>query len=288
LANEYPMSTTSQHADRVLFSDTGGLNTRVGFTVNTSIYKYLVIGKYGVSDPQDLLSDVMIEIGDTQSSFEPYTKSNDLTISLGQTVYGGTLDVENGVLVVDKASVDLGDLTWNERSTMTSGIYRMLSSGISSSVKPCSDGSVANIVCSCYNKTSATATYAKVHGISIDNAGSISIYDERYNTIDSPSAFKTAMNGQTLVYELATPTTIQLTPHQINLLKGVNNISTDGNKITLTYRDGSVATLGDLTSAVDNLDSKIDESKILTDTVTGDKYILVVTNGVLSVEQISN
>lgn len=37
-----------------------------------------------------------------------------------------------------------------------------------------------------------------------------------------------------------------------------------------------------------DLDSKIDESKILTDTATGDKYILVVTNGVLSVEQISN
>ena len=98
---------------------------------------------------------------------------------------------------------------------------------------------------------------------------------------------QTFAKGCTFVYYIE-PITINLTPHTINLLKGVNNISTDGDKITLTYRDGSVATLGDLTSAVDNLDSKIDESKILTDTATGDKYILVVSNGVLDIQQISN
>ena len=69
--------------------------------------------------------------------------------------------------------------------------------------------------------------------------------------------------GAEVAYELASPRTITLTPNEISLLKGVNNISTDGDSISLTYRDGKVATLGDLdelNSTISNaLDGKVDE-----------------------------
>ena len=224
---------------------------------------------------------------ETDATFEPYTKSTDLTISLGQTVYGGTLDVENGVLVVDRAkrTVNGSESGWGLSVQSGNNPRRFvlnistLNWGVEQSDNSISDKFV-------YKPIQATT----------DTFGTFRLSNVYLVLPDADSRFadenelKTWLNNNNsdFCYELATPITINLTPHTINLLKGVNNISTDGDKITLTYRDGSVATLGDLTSAVDNLDSKIDESKILTDTVTGDKYILVVTNGVLSVEQVSN
>ena len=89
-----------------------------------------------------------------------------------------------------------------------------------------------------------------------------------------------------ICYELDTPTTLQLTPHAISILKGVNNFSTDGDKITLTYRVGEFATLGDLEASKAETDEKIAESQILTDSETGKKYKLVVANGVLDIEEI--
>ena len=53
-----------------------------------------------------------------------------------------------------------------------------------------------------------------------------------------PSTFKTAMNGQTLVYELATPSVIDdLSPETLSTLLGDNYIYADtGDVIELTYR----------------------------------------------------
>ena len=48
------------------------------------------------------------------------------------------------------------------------------------------------------------------------------------------SEFKTAVSGQMLCYELATPQTYQLTPQEIQLLLGTNNVWSDGN-VTLVY-----------------------------------------------------
>ena len=228
------------------------------------------------------IDTVQLELGSTPTTYESFVESTDLTISFGQTVYGGTLDVENGVLVVDKASKKINDASfnWQIHGTYHSVIYSY----------DYADKAVGltNVISSAYYTTDAVSVDRIPNGAIRGHAsvGSIYIRDDAYEL--NLQGFLSARGNEDICYELATPITINLTPHTINLLKGVNNISTDGNKITLTYRDGSVATLGDLTSAVDNLDSKIDESKILTDTATGDKYILVVTNGVLSVQQVSN
>ena len=50
----------------------------------------------GGVDPTKIIH-VQVESGSTPSSYEPYT-SNTYTIQLGQTVYGGSIDVTNGVL----------------------------------------------------------------------------------------------------------------------------------------------------------------------------------------------
>ena len=179
-----------------------------------------------------------LEFGSRATAYEPYTQSNDLTISFGQTVYGATFTMETGALVVGRAIVDMGDMEWTYGA---SGAGRFVSN-ISES-KNYGQSAVANALCSAFKFISAQDVYAGYEGIA-SYSKAIWVHTNSYGT--DPTVFKTAMTGQTICYELATPTTIQLTPNEISLLSGVNNISTDGNSITLTYRDGKVATLGDL------------------------------------------
>ena len=229
-------------------------------------------------------SSVEVEVA-SSSSAEP---TQELEIALGQTVYGGTLDVTNGVLTVDRAGVDLGSLNWDMAATNTTNIYRCRSTGIQNDAKPsATQETKANIICSAYGTEDNLTNRAGVVSVSLNTSSILCIYDENYNTSSSANDFKTFITGQTLVYELTTPTTIQLTSNAINLLKGANYITTDGDNITLTYRNGEVATLGDLTSAMAETDTKIAESQILVDTVTAKKYRLVVTSGVLDIEEIT-
>jgi hypothetical protein len=56
------------------------------------------------------------------------------------------------------------------------------------------------------------------------NTEYIYVHDSRYT---NASDFKTAVTGQTLVYELATPTTFDTQPTLIKSLNGQNNLSVD-------------------------------------------------------------
>ena len=54
------------------------------------------------------------------------------------------------------------------------------------------------------------------------------------------------MSGVQLVYKLATPFTIQLTPYEISLLKDYVYVSTNGTNISLDYHNGELASLSDV------------------------------------------
>lgn len=133
------------------------------------------------------------------------------------TVYGGTLNVTSGELTVDRAMVDLGTLTWNY---YLSRMYARINNIMVGTTK---------ILCSNY-KTSQEHSFTVPDGcITAQNGdNAIIIYDSNYTNKD---AFKTAMNGVQLVYELATPQTYQLTPTQVSTLLGQNNIFADCGQI---------------------------------------------------------
>lgn len=113
------------------------LNNKVpiGYTAQTPANAaYLIFNIAGESETLDPISpsDVthfQLEEGQTATSYAPYsnicpisgwtevnvnhsdadmTNPTTITIDLGQTVYGGKLDVLTGVLTVDRAMVDLG------------------------------------------------------------------------------------------------------------------------------------------------------------------------------------
>ena len=159
------------------------------------------------------------------SDFTPYVGTT-YPIPLGTTVYGGTLDVLTGVLTVTKAfwtrntaDMDNADDTPGWRN---SGIRDLIGSGVNEEFR----NQIMNI---------GTFWSANTNG----SNDILFLRTARYNkTQDEWKAL--AMDIQ-IVVELATPITIQLTPTQVELLQGENNIWSDG-EMTLVYlADGNAS-----------------------------------------------
>lgn len=184
-------------------------------------------------------------------------QSNNLTIQFGEKVYGATVELEKGTVTVDREIVDMGDLTYTYNTNYNHPFFL-------ANITDKKNGS-ESIICSIYKYgqfITGTTTLNNIENgtINVNNAKAIYIRDDRF---DNTTDFTTAVTGQKVVYELATPRTIQLTPNEISLLSGVNVISSNADGISLTYRDGKVATLGDLDSlnvTISNaLEGKVDE-----------------------------
>lgn len=173
------------------------------------------------------------------------------------TVYGGTLDVANGTLTVDKAMVDLGTLTWKYVASAALNFRAAESIG----AKPPENPLVKpNAICSIMPVLDYTAVSTPIDGITVIfatsiQAGKLWAHSGTYTDVTS---FKAAMTGQQFVYELATPITYQLTPTEVQMLLGTNNLWADTGKITeLKYIN---QTYNDLLEEVSGESSEVEYS----------------------------
>lgn len=215
-----------------------------------------------------------LEVGSIATTFET-SNINEVKLTFGQTVYGGTLDLKNGILMVDRAIVDLGDYNYNK---VHSGSYFRTEIDAPKYKAPQNFG-----MCTCYqyrkynegelvnnNEITITSIY-----YGSDNY--ILIRDDNYT---DATTFKTAVTGQKLVYSLATPYTIQLTPHEISLLSGYNYVSTTADSIELTYSDGVLATLEDVKQVGESVNALSDVvSEIFSHKVTLTDNFVAPANG---------
>jgi hypothetical protein len=180
----------------------------------------------------------MIEVGATGTAFEPYEKGTNISLPRPSTIYGGNLNVETGVLTVNQQPVTLDDMTWGYA-------HNRWYCSISPNAKYVDTTTVASIVASCYTADTAGNVYggATANTISIEDGNLITVYNGSSVTQPTGSA----------VYELATPYEIQLTPQQVSLLQGANVITSNGTTISLTYREGVIATLADVESLAETI-----------------------------------
>lgn len=191
-------------------------------------------GNFGINFPinstaTNLVLWFQIEYGSTATSFTPYVPPRTASVDFGQTIYGGTVDLTRGELVVDRTMMDLGALTW-EKVNGTTSQYDYFKAMFS----PLGVGSTGDVLCSQYVGSSGiNASGGGDKEVRIVNGREVRIRDLSYN---DAATFKTAMSGVQLVYELATPVTYTLTPAELELFKGVNNISADAGQVTVTYR----------------------------------------------------
>ena len=212
-------------------------------------------------------TEIQVAIGSTASTYESYSGVTiPITFHDSQgdplTVYGGTLDVTSGVLTVDRASVDLGTLSWIYATTY---FYVSLSGKKSGNT---------NLICSKY-KTSESATISgmsdkEIKGGADNNA--IVVKDSSYT---DAAAFKTAMSGVQLVYELAQPQTYQLTPNEVTTLLGQNNIWSDTGSSTVEYPC-------DTKLYIQKINTPTDDDMIADAQIASGKYFIVGNNLYLS------
>ena len=204
------------------------------FTLSEDDYLDNVQFRTTVGETYNLKTEPMIRLATESDTFEPY-KGSTTTIPLGQTVYGGQLNVLTGELTIDRQIVDLGSLTWTRTDNSIIDVGYWFHANISDKM---ATGETIN-------SNYRTAPYKSVtqlvnaEGSAVDKVAVEAGGEVGYRIIDSSytdaTAFKTAMNGVQMCYFLATPQTVQLTPQEVNSILGQNNISADTGDVDIVY-----------------------------------------------------
>lgn len=171
-------------------------------------------------------------------NYEPYIGNARYTIQIGQTVYGGTLDAVSGKFTITEKYIKANTLTWTKHTgSWNNNFY--YSNIVNDAYNASAETEVVNgLVCSHVGVSSWDALFnTSTTGIALSTNGRIAIGSPSIGSLDDFNALAPNID---ICYPLATPTTIQLTPQQIETLVSQNNITVplDGQSITsLTYRD---------------------------------------------------
>lgn len=175
--------------------------------------------------------DIMVELGSTATDYKPYA-GNRYTIALGDTVYGGTLDVTNGTLTVDRAMVDMGTLTYIYQAL--SGARHGFSVSISDLRLTTGGADLLPAVSSAYSAKRYNDYWGNGNMSYFYPTGRTIIFLN--NDYTDANEFKAAMSGVQLCYEFATPIVIDLDPVTISTISGqTNNVWADAGDVSVTY-----------------------------------------------------
>ena len=211
----------------------------------------------GVVIEEDMLNNLnataQVNLGDVAMPYEPY-QGNTYTAQFPETIYGGELDWETGVLTVTRGHIILTggeDYRWSE--TKPWRVYIIANDlkygdatkkyAISSHFKPNMNvwsSDMTGIL------TNTNAIYIGLEGAETRDA-IVSYISEQY----------AAETPVTIVYELAEPYTIQLTPQQIEALKEANNLFSSTGKTKVTFQTDLTQTLNNQTLDLNNLGARI-------------------------------
>jgi hypothetical protein len=151
-------------------------------------------------------------------------------IDLDGTRYGGYVDAVSGVLTLLWKRIDMGTLSW---SYITDYANPYFDSGVTGRKEG------TEFLCDMYKyvgiRAYATAGDMNNYECSSHNSATrVFIRDDRYTTAQT---FTQEVTGHYIVYELATPITIQLTPQQLSTIIGNNTFSTDTGTLEIKYQD---------------------------------------------------
>ena len=204
-----------------------------------------------------------IEIGNAFTGDAPYLGTS-IPITFPDaagTVYGGTLDVTNGKLTVDRAIKVLNGNSWTVMSSTSNKYYTQ---GIADAVTTF-DTVVSNVF-----KTTRISSDTTESGIGMLLASGqyrrVGVRPPADSGVTDASSMKTYIDGlaETLgtdiiaCYTLVTPIEYDLDPVTVKTLLGINNIWADTGDTTLTYRaDPATYQSEQLASAVNTLASML-------------------------------
>lgn len=205
-------------------------------------------------------SDVQMEQGSVATAYEPY-QGVKLTSNLPETVYGGTLDWTTGLLTVNHARyVVTGDEGW-AISEFYEKRFDVNVTTEHNSPSPTSSVNL-NVVCSHHK----TAPYANVNGAWVvrtnDSQLGLRWCDEN-SEFASVDAFVSYLKAQydagtpvTYVYECE-PYTMQLTPQQLSMLRGINTVYSGSGDTTLIYNTSILTVVAEQQNIIRDLSERL-------------------------------
>ena len=172
-----------------------------------------------------------LELSETATAYEPYN-GHTYTIDLDGTRYGGTLDVVNGVLVVDEifGEFDGVDENWNN---IGAGSVGNRSNALVNAFPSTDIDTDFVTICNTYiGRSYNNRTFNATNIVWVNPNGSLTVVTD--SDIDTAEKFKALLQNTPLqvIAKLATPLTIQLTPTSIKSLEGENNVSASTGDVT--------------------------------------------------------
>lgn len=173
------------------------------------------------------LAPMLLQTG-TLTDYKPYT-GDTYAADFGQTVYGGTLDWLTGVLTVEWASVQFMP---TEIAAYGSAGYSMLSSH---NVQPIAALSDFYSVCNRFKRNYVWQIDTEYYYVTNEY---VYLFSNRWTTLEEAKTWF-ADNPTIMVYKLATPTTIQLTPQDLRMLDGTNTVYSNGTTNYVIFNSGA-------------------------------------------------
>lgn len=171
---------------------------------------------------------------------EQGTADETYTTSLGQTVYGGTLDMVSGVLTVDKGYYKV---TGNENGDYLVGQNNngnRINFPVDGAVSPLYTNMLSNfgIPSPVLNSSTWEIGGFCFYGVAVKQL--YIVVPNEYTSFATAIAFLNSINAE-FVFPLAEPVTYQLTPQQIKTLVGTNNVwASSGDIVNITFTYGGL------------------------------------------------
>ena len=246
----------------------------------------------GNNDDPFTMTDIQIEYGSTATTYASY-QGQTVTINLDGTRYGATVDVRTGVMTVDRVIAEYDgsdDESWTRYTYGSAGSYAMkidvsdiiYADGVENSNVGSFMSNYLTVI-----KTDATWGNFDYFMSKSRNASFLCTGVKSITTVEGWQTYL-ASNPLQMIYPLATPLTVQLTPAELSLLLGENNIWTDAGVLELDCSEigkpeiiVSVDPESPESAKIFNFDFKIPEGK---PGEKGDTPIIGVSTSVTTLE----
>ena len=192
-----------------------------------------------------------VEVGTEATEYEPYNSaSTSYPISLGQTVYGGVLDVVSGngdntlrhIIVPNDTPVNLRS-SGDGVNRYVASIYELRTE----QYKAMENNAGVLIASKLTKGNGYSGTSPYLAFLDVGN-----LYFTVPNTMTDADA-SSLVRGMELVYELETPTEIQLTPTEVKSLLGANNVWSESGTVEVEYRADTTLAYNELLSLIASL-----------------------------------
>ena len=219
----YSGITTGSDQTYFLYFDGAGVQvntSEVTITTGRNPIRFVrIVIRSGAVLNNVLFYPMMRDSSISDSTYEPYKDIN-ATIQLGTTVYGGEVNWDTGVMTITDVILvnNTADMDNSEDwpGWRTSGIRQYIGGGINRVF------------------TGQTMNVGTVYGANTTGSDDTLILPkDTYNL--SQTEWKALATDVQILVPLATPQTIQLTPTQLEMLKGYNRVTIDNGSIELGY-----------------------------------------------------